>query len=785
MLRNYIKIALRNIKKHKGYSFINITGLAIGMACCILITIWVLDELSFDKFHNNAPDLYRVEENQFYSGRVFHVTVTPYPMAPILQEETPEIIDATRYVWSGGLLFTYEEKSFFEDDIRAVDPSFLQMFTFPLIKGDSNTALNDPYSLIISKDTAKKYFGEENPIGQVITINNQHEFTVTGVMKNVPHNSLLQFEVLLPYEFLRKTERTTESMGTNSIQTFVQLERGISADIVNEKIRDFIKRHLENSVTELELMPFTQIHLHGYFGYEKDIGPIKYVYVFSVIALFVLLIACINFMNLSTARSANRAREVGMRKVVGAMKRNIIKQFYGESIVYALFALIIAVILVAAFFPAFNSLSEKNMSFNITKIWQIFAGLLFITIFTGLVAGSYPALFLSAFKPVKVLKGSLRSGKGSVFFRRVLVVIQFALSIILIIGTVVVYKQLHFMKTRDIGLDKEHLLYIYMRGDIRNSYDTFKNELLNNPRILGVSGSSQNPLSIGSNSSGAEWDGKDPNLEILIGMGAVDFDFVKTMKIDLIEGRNFSREFETDKTKAFLINEEVVKIMGKESPVGEHFSFMGREGSIIGVMKNFHYQSIRNKIEPIALAVAPEYLNYILIRISPGDTSAALSIIEETWNKVIPSYPFEYRFMDEFFDMMYRMEERAGALLKYFAIFAVLIACLGLFGLASFTAEQRTKEIGIRKVLGASVSQIIYLLSREFFILVVLANLIAWPIAYFVMRNWLQDFAYRASLGIFTFALAMVLALVIAIVSVSFQAIRAAVSNPADSLRYE
>ena len=785
MIKNYLKIVLRNIWRHKGYSFINITGLAIGMACCLLITIWVLDELSYDKFHENSPELFRVEENQHYSGRVFHVTVTPHPLAPALKEEIPEIIDATRYVWAGGLLLRYGEKAFFEDNIRAVDPSFFQMFTFPLIKGDKNTAFDSPYSFVLSEEIAEKYFGEEDPLGKVISVNNQYDFTITGVMKNVPHSSYIQFDMVIPYKFLKKTGKTRDSFGSNSIQTFVQLQKGIPVEQCNEKIFGFIRTRLPKSVTDLVLMPYTDMHLHENWGYVKTAGAIQYVYIFSIIAFFVLFIACINFMNLSTARSANRAKEVGMRKVVGALRRHIIRQFYGESVLFAFIALIFSVIIVTLLLPAFSKLAAKDLSWNVAGVGFILIGLVGITLFTGLIAGSYPALFLSAFQPVKVLKGSLKSGAGSSRFRKILVVIQFSLSIMLIIGTTVVYKQLNYMKNRRLGWDKEHLIYIPLRADIKKSYNSLKLELINDSRILGASGTSQLPTHIGSNSSGADWDGKDPELKLLIGFNPVDFDFIKTLKIEMAEGRGFSREFPIDLTENFIVNEEVAKIMEKEPVVGERFTFGDRKGVIVGVMKNFHYQSVRNKIEPLAIMVSPDNINYMLIRIPHEGISSSVKFIEATWNRVVPDYPFEYRFMDERFDRMYRAEARIGTLLKYFAILAVFIACLGLFGLASFTAEQRTKEIGIRKVLGASVSQITMLLGREFFLLVLLANAIAWPAAYFLMKNWLQDFAYRTGLGLFIFLAAMAAALAVAIISVSFQAIRAASASPAEALKYE
>ncbi len=785
MLKNYLKVILRNIRKHKGYSFINITGLAIGMACCLLISIWVLDELSYDRFHTNASMLYRVEEDQQYSGRVFHVNVTPYPLAPALIDEIPEIVDATRYIWSGGLLFRYGEKAFFEYSIRAVDPSFFQMFTFPLIKGDKDRALGSAYSLVINEDIAEKYFGKEDPLGKVITINNTHEFTVGGVIKNVPHNSILQFEVLVPYAFLEKIGRTNLEFGSNSIGTYVQLSPNATMDQVNAKISGFIKAKVPDSVTELVLKPFTSIHLHSYWGYEKDAGAIQYVYMFSIIAMFVLMIACINFMNLSTARSSNRAKEVGMRKVVGALKSHLIRQFYGESVVFAFIALILAVIIVTAMLPVFSEFADKDLSWTVGGIVTILIGLTAITFFTGLVAGSYPALFLSAFQPVKVIRGALKSGAASSWFRKILVVVQFSLSILLIIGTVVVYQQLTYMKNKRLGWDKEHLVYIPLRDDVRKVYDTLKTELVKDPLVMNVTASSQLPSNIGSNSSNFNWEGKDPNFTTLIGFNPVDFDFIETLKIEMKEGRSFSKEYSSDATSGFVINEAVAELIGRESVVGESCMFFGREGTIIGVMRNWHYQPVRNEIEPLTIYIEPESNRVMLIRIPPGDVSESIKSIENVWKRVIPTYPFEYYFLDENFDQMYRAEESIGTLLKYFTVLAVFVACLGLFGLASFTSEQRTKEIGIRKVLGAKVSNITMLLCREFFLLVLVSNIIAWPIAFFLMKNWLQRYAYRTSLSVFIFMAAMGIAVMVAFLSVSFQAIRAATANPIDSLRYE
>ncbi len=791
MLKNYLKVVLRTIWRQAGYSFINIAGLAIGMACCLVITLWVLDELSFDRFHRNAHNLYRVEENQSYSGRVYHVTVTPFPLAPALKEEIPEIAEATRLVRTGGLLFRYDEKSFFEDRVFAVDPSFLRMFSFPLVKGDAAAVLADPSSVVLTETTVKKYFGNEDPLGKVLTVNNAIGLRVTGVARDVPMNSTIRFDMLYPYELLKSRGRTNESFGTNSILTFVELRPEASVPAVNDKIRGFLKQRVPQSVTELVLFPYTRIHLHQYFGYDPSAVAVRYVYVFSLIAAFVLLIACINFMNLATARSASRAKEVGLRKVVGAVKRHLIVRFYSESLTYAFLSLFIALLLVRLILPWFNALSGKDLPLDFWTNGQVLAGIAAITLLTGFLAGSYPAVFLSAFRPVQIFKGGLKAGTASVLFRRVLVVVQFALSVFLIVGTVVVYRQMQYMKTKALGFDKEQVIFMELRGNTGASFEALRNEFRKDSRILGVTAGSDLPSNIGSNSSGVNWKGKDPAQQVLVGMSGVDYDYIDVLGIELVEGRNFSREFETDKTQAFLINEEVRKLMGKPEVAGEEFSFAGRNGRVIGVMKNFHFETLQSKIEPLAIYLTGQGPNqgggfrYLMARLSPADLQGAVDFIGRAWTTVLPSYPFEVRFLDDQVDSMYRTEERASRLLRTFAFLAIFIACLGLFGLASFMAEQRTREVGIRKVLGASVPQVAVLLCREFFFLVLLANVLAWPVAYLMLDKWLKNYAYRISLSPLVFFFALAAALAVAIATVSFQAVRAALANPTNALKYE
>jgi ABC-type antimicrobial peptide transport system permease subunit len=769
------------------------------MASFLLIMMWVMDELSYDRFHKNANNLYRVEQDQHYSGSVFHVNVTPYPMAKGLKEEIPEIKYAAPYPNTGTLLLRYGEKSFFERSVRAVTPDFLKMFSFPLIRGDESRVVEKPFSIVITEDIAKKYFGQDDPIGQVITINNRFDFTVTGILKNIPTNSVIQFDMLVPFEFLEDLGRTIDNWGWNSIVTYTQLHKHADINSVNEKITDLryrrtlellkddpeaLKEHQEGEKTPFMLKPLTDIHLHSYFGYSYSIGDILYVYIFSTIALFILILACINFMNLATARSVNRAREIGLRKVVGASKRNLIAQFYGESILMAFIGLLFAIILIIFLLPGFSYLANKQ--FNISTIFNrhFIAGMIGVTFLTGIISGSYPAIFLSSFQPIKILRSKLNSRDSNAFFRKILVVFQFSISMILIVGTLIIYNQLHFMKEKKLGYDKEHLIYLPLRGDSNQFYNTLKQELKKSDKTVNVTGTRHYPIWIGSNTSGVDWDGKDPDYEILVSIGSVDFDYVETMKIELLEGRSFSKFYSTDTSNAFLINEVMMNIMGGQTVVNQRFN-LGREGIIVGVMKNFHYQSVENNIEPLALRVDPKSMNYMVIRLAAGNIQGGIDFVEKTWKQLIKNYPFEYSFVDQEIEDMYSNWDRVSSLLRYFAILAIVIACLGLFGLASFMAEQRTKEIGVRKVLGASTGSLVILMSKDFTKWVLLANVIAWPVSYFILDKWLENFAYRIDIGIELFVLAGFLALFIALLTVMYQSISAATANPVDSIKYE
>ena len=782
MIWSYLKIALRTLKKHKAYSFINIAGLALGITCCVLMLVWVQDELSFDRFHENAKDIHRILLDPLDAATT-HEAVSPPILARKMREEIPEVINATRLIPHGRMLFTYKDKTFFENRGLLADPSFFEMFDFPFVKGDAALAFSELRSLVITEKLAVKYFGSENPIGKIVTLSNKNEYTVTGVIENVPANSHLQFDYIRPFELFSTSGRNLNSWGDVSFYTYIQLQKGSSVQAVNEKLKAMIER--EDPAHNLYyLQPLTRIHLHSKFNFDFGArGNITYVYIFTAAALFVLLIACINFMNLATARSGIRAKEIGMRKVIGAKKADIIKQFYGESLLSSLLALGLAVGLISLLIPTFNNLSGKELTFGLTNNTELILGLVALAVFTGLFSGSYPALFLSSFHPIRVLRGILKSGPRGSLFRKILVVTQFSLTIILIIGTLVIYRQISHIKNINLGYDKEHIVVLPLRGLDSEGFESIKNEFLQYPGIIKASKTSSLPTFIGSGTSGADWEGKDPEVRIQMQINSVDFDYLDTFKMEMAQGRFFSREFPTD-DKGYVLNEAAIKAMGMEAPVGKRFSSWF-DGHIIGVVKNFHYKSLHTEIEPLILMMDPRYYAYACLRIQADNVSNTIGFIEEVWKKFIPQFPFEYSFLDEQIDNLYRAEERMGLVFKYFTILAMFIACLGLFGMASFITEQRTKEIGIRKILGASVPNVVTLLSKEFTKLVLLSNIFAWPLAYFVMNRWLQNFAYRTKMGFGIFLLSSSLALVIAFVTVSIQSTKAALANPAEALHHE
>jgi len=711
-------------------------------------------------------------------------------MAAALKRDFPEIIKATRFGYWQRQLVTYKDKSFNEPGSRHADPDFFDMFSFPLVKGDPETVFSNPYSVILTEKTAAKYFNEEDPIGKTLTVNNSYDVIVTGVIHNDSLNSSLEFDLLSPFEIIIKEsigEDNADNWGFNSFRTYVMLEQSASAENLNQKLTGYVKKYTEEDTDELALQPLTDIHLFSNLGHDlRNRGDIKYVWIFSALAVFVLLIACVNFMNLTTARSASRVKEVGLRKVLGAERSQLIRQFFGKSILIALFALWIALILLELLLPLFNTLSGKQLTSGWWNNPILSLGFIGLALVTGILSGSYPALFLSSFQPIRIFKSTGRSSGANPLFRKVLVIFQFTLSVFLIIGTLIISRQLSYMRNIDLGFNREHIIHLSIHGELHDRYGSICERFLQEPDVIHVTASMALPTNIQSSPGTPMWEGRSPDAKMEIKADFVDYDYIETFDIPLVEGRSFSREYSTDSETAFIVNEEAVRRMGLEKPVvGKRFGFWNIDGQIIGVMKDAHFQNLHYKIEPLVFKMFPGWLRRMYVKIRSVNVSATLASLEKTWDEMNLGYPFEYRFLDEDFHNLYNSEARLGKIFKSFAALAVFIACLGLFGLASSIAEQRTKEIGIRKVLGSSTARIVALLNKEFLNCIAAANLIAWPIAYFAMQAWLQKFAYRTNIEMWIFLLSAALGLAVALLTVSLQTLRAARANPVDSLKHE
>jgi len=792
MIKNYLKTAWRNIIRNKAFSFINVMGLALGLACSLLIMLWVQSERSMDGFHANGKYLYQVYERNYYDGKVDAAYSTQGLLAEELKRVIPEIRYASgfEYAAAPGSQSTFEagEKTAKMDGMF-VSEDFFKMFSYPLLQGNATTVLKEPGSVAISKHMAEYFFGNaENAINKTIRLENNEDLKVTGVLDNVPANSSQQFDFLRTWSDFVKENNWVHNWGNSDPQTFVQLRPNADAAKVESKIKDFVYRYKEKDksfVTELALQPYTERYLHSTFknGYI-DGGRIEYVRLFSIIAVFILLIACINFMNLATARSGKRAKEIGIRKVVGALRSTLIAQFVGEAILTTFFSVIIAMVLAALLLPAFNSLTGKHLALPLDKpmFWTAIAGLLAVT---GFVAGSYPALFLSSLKPIRVLKGSLKFNWSAGFFRKALVVFQFTLSIFLIIGTIVVYNQMNYIQTKNLGYDRDNLLYLPIEGDLVKKYELFKQEAINNTDVINVSKMRNSPTAIFHHTGSIEWPGKDPNLSVSFADGVVGYDFVKTMKLQLQTGRDFSKDFGTDSI-GFLLNETAVKKIGFQHPIGQTVTWGNHQGKVIGVLKDFHFNSMHEAIEPLIMRL-DENWNWgtILVRIRAGRTKEAIADLQKICKELNPKFPFTYQFSDLEYAKLYTSERVVSRLANIFAFLAIFISCLGLFGLATFTAEQRTKEIGVRKVLGASVSNIVALLSTNFLKPIAIAFLIAFPAAWYAMNDWLQHYAYKIDLEWWMFVLAGLLTVCIALITVGYQSIKASIANPVKSLRTE
>jgi putative ABC transport system permease protein len=796
MLKNYLKIAFRNIIRYKGYSFINIFGLAIAVICCIFIFLYVHQEMSYDRYHADHDRIFRVVEDiQTKTANRIFAPVSP-PLAPALKENFPQVEYAGRLMELSPRLVKYQDKIFYESNGFAADQQVLHIFTIPFLKGNPSDALLRPHTLVITEEMAAKYFGYDDPLGKTLKLNDQ-EYEITGVVGSPPANTHWKYSYLISLRDFEKSSFMTNWYATMAY-TYIKLAPGVNANDFETQVRHIADKYVgedlksRGTTYRYSLQPLAGIHLHSNIRYEiEPPGNPNMINIFSTVGLLVLLIACINFINLTTARSANRAKEVGLRKVVGGQRKQLIFQFVGESFISALIALIAAMSFTGFIMPLFNHLIGTQ--FTPAGLYQlpVLAVMLALVLFIGLAGGLYPAFILSGFKPVSVLKASLSSGSTKSLLRRVLVLLQFSISIVLIIITIGVHKQLQFMKHQYLGFDKEQKLVIPFGGgiNIEKNYTMVKNQYLQQSGILNAAVSSHVP-GRGVNNFGVRLVGEDDDKSQSMFHLYFDPDFIPNYNIKMVAGRAFDKEMGTDEKKTCLINRAALKAFGWSSPQQAPGKVLNtgygvRDLSIIGVTEDFHYRGLQFQVEPLVMEWNPEQFRSMTLTINTENLGETLAFTGKTWKSLFPGYPFEYYFLDEDFNKQYLAEERTGSLFGVFTILGQFIACLGLLGLAAFTTRQRTKEIGVRKVLGASIPGITFLVSKEFLKWVVLANIIAWPAAYIALNQWLNSFAYRAPIGIWSFIVSALLALLVAIVTVSYQSIRAAAANPMEALRYE
>ena len=801
MFKNHITVAIRTLLRHKVYSFVNISGLAVGIACCMLIMLFVQDELSYDKFHKNADRIYRVLWDARYGDNEWTIPYVSVPISETLKEQFPEVVHSTRLRRESQTILQ-ESNYVTEKNFYYAESSFFDVFTVPFIAGDPVTALNAPNAVILTEKSAQRYFPNRDPMGQPLDLNDGKSLQVTGVVKAFPPQSHFHFDFLAPLKTLPIIERRKSAWGSATVYTYLVLKDGAFTSELQTKFTAYVREHILSKMppmpgyhTNYLIQPLTDIHLHSNLKYEITANSnIMYVYIFSLIAIFVLILACINFVNLSTARSSTRAREVGVRKVLGSHRSQLIRQFFSESTICVAFSSILAIGLCELGLPLLNALANKHLTMGSLIAPHVLIGLFSLIIVVGLLSGMYPALYLSSFWPVTALRGYIPSGKT--YLRNGLVIAQFCISISLLVGTLVVRNQLHFAQNKHLGFDKEHVLILQGIPIPRNLTSprqamtfvmTFRDQFETLPQVA--------TASLNTGVPGRDFDSmifipeQPANYEkTSLTYTFADEKYVEALNLKIVEGRNFSPTEHATDVSAFLVNQSAVKALGWQTALGKKFkraNRIGMAGPIIGVISDFHIGSLKQEIEPLVLPYLRRRPMYLAIRLHPGNVAEAISAVEETWKKLAPNQPFSYTFLDQDYARLYNREQQMSHVFQIFSGLAILIACLGLFGLAAFTTQQRTKEIGIRKILGASVSGIVCLLSKDFLKLVLIANIIAWPIAYYAMNQWLQSFAYRIDLGISTFILSGLIALLIALLTVSYQAIKAARANPVEALRYE
>ncbi len=799
MLKNLLVIAIRNILKDKTYSAINVMGLTIGITCSMFLLMYILDELSYDRYHRNADNIYRVISNIKEPDNAFTWAVAQIPLAEELRDNYPEVENAVRFFGTPTTLYKNGDKQFNEPEFYLADSTVFEMFSYELINGDRTTALDAPFSVVLTEKIAIKYFGSASAaFGQTLQNKEGESFKVTGVMKDVPMNSHFRFDALIS----RNTRPNFQgSWGNFGVFTYVQLPPGYDLNKMYASLDKVIKERVNPIFDQFgikinyELQKITDIHLHSKIQDEAEAGgDISYIYIFGAVAVFMLLIACINYMNLATARSANRAKEVGVRKVMGSQRGQLISQFLTESVVIALIALVASLILIYALLPGFNYMANKELPFSYILQTPVLLSLIGIVLFVGIVGGSYPAFYLSGFNPVNVLKGKLASKGGTVVFRKVLVVLQFAISIFMLISTLLVFDQLQFLRNKDLGFDKERVLRIELNErELRDKSQVLVDRLKQSKEVAGVGMAQSSPgQGIGKLLLKVE-DNEGKLTDRGVDLYGADFEFVKTMGMKIVAGRDFSRDVPSDTTYAVLVNESMVKRMSWTDPIGKKFIFKGAgpnntdlEKRVVGVVKDYHQNSLYDAIEPLMI-VFDLRNNFVLVRTEEGDVRESLAAVEKAWKEVFPGYAFEYNFLDQDFNSQYKADEKRSQIFTIFSGLTILIACLGLLGLAAFTTEQRTKEIGVRKVIGASLNSLVVLVSKEFFLLVGLGMLLAFPVAWYVTKSWLENFAYRIDISgeWLTFFVSALIAFVITLATVGYHVLRAASANPVKSLRDE
>lgn len=801
MIRNYLLTALRNIFRQKGYTMINVTGLAIGIVSCLFIVFYIQDEFSYDRFHDKGDRIYRLLfDYTSPNGEVYSHSIGPYRLAEELKSRFPEIEKAFRLSYPIPLPVRSGEIEFIEDNVMMADPDIFNVFSFEMLRGDPASALSEPFTCVISEEMAFKFFGEDDPLDKTLSLPipaGENETRITGVFRTFPTNSHIHPDMLASMSSAEYifNDRQKFNWGEGTVAYYVLMSEKHISDSLEAKFPALIEEVFGDGASERVrywLQPLYDTHLKSNLRFDfEPSGDIQTIYIFSIVAIFILLIASINYMNLATARSARRAREVGLRKVVGGHRYQLIWQFLGESVLLVVLSMVIVVLFGQMLLPYFNNISGKDFSPDIILTWKVMGGLLLAAIVIGILAGIYPSFFLSRYSPLKVLYGDNKAGNAGFTLRKILVVLQFSISIALIISTITVFSQWRFLSKKKLGINPENVLLIPRPT---NDYYTYKQEILKNPRILNVTSSNKRltdglTSNLGYKAEGLPED-ENPSIKIV----TVDFDFFETLENRIVEGRSFSEEFSMDSVSTFILNETAVRDIGWEDPIGKWFetstldpatdNWRTRRGTVVGVAEDFHFESVHNTIQPICFFVDKFWVNWMSIRIASENMPQTIAFLEEEFNKLNSDYPFDFSFFEEEIIALYSSEQRFFQLFIIFALLAIIIASLGILGLASYSAEQRTREIGIRKVAGSSIRRILLLITREFFILVLIANLIAWPVAWYFMRNWLMDFPYKIKLGLSIFLISALLAMMIALLTVIYQAWRAASQNPADALRY-